>query len=545
MDILTSILGGLGLFFIGIKAVSSNLQQLAGRRARNAVNRLTARPLAPVLLGVLLGALTQSTNAVTVIATSMLGSGLLTMRRAVPVVAWSNVGTSGLVLLAAIDMRVAALWLLGLTGFAGYFGWDKGGKWRPALNALVGLGLLFLGLTIVKAGAAPMRDVAAVRDVLSLANGALIPPLAIGVLVTLVAQSSSTVSILAITFAAAQLITYDQTVMIVYGASLGSGLSVLLLARSFSGSARQLVLFQALFKCLGTMLFLLLYVIEHAMDVPLVLALCDLLAAEPSRKVGWLFLMLQLCTALALTPFTSVLLGLIARFSPPSASEDLSRPAFINEQAQQDAPTALDLAEREQERLIARFPTMLEGVIDGDGTGAAVPRPVLSASSEHLEREIAEFLKALLEAGLERETLDHAVGLNARNVLLTGLRETVDEFASTLEGVQGRTDAPPLISGLAEALHTLLWQMEEATRSRDADDIAVLLDLTRDRGEMMQALRSRAVAQEEGLAYDLHDAVFRASALFERAVWLLRRLAFQVQQAPRADLEEESQPAPA
>ncbi|MDX6806222.1 Na/Pi symporter [Terrihabitans rhizophilus] len=539
MDILTSILGGLGLFFIGIKAVSSNLQQLAGRRARNAINRLTARPLAPVLLGVLLGALTQSTNAVTVIATSMLGSGLLTMRRAVPVVAWSNVGTSGLVLLAAIDMRVAALWLLGLTGFAGYFGWDKGGKWRPALNALVGLGLLFLGLTIVKAGAAPMRDVAAVRDVLSLANGALIPPLALGVLVTLVAQSSSTVSILAITFAAAQLITYDQTVMIVYGASLGSGLSVLLLARSFSGSPRQLVLFQALFKCLGTMLFLLLYVIEHAMDVPLVLALCDLLAADPSRKVGWLFLMLQLCTALALTPFTGILLGLIARFSPPSASEDLSRPAFINEQAQQDAPTALDLAEREQERLIARFPAMLEGVIDGGGTGD-VPRPVLSGSSEHLEREIAEFLKALMEAGLERETLDHAVGLNARNVLLTGLRETVDEFATTLESVQGRMDAPPLISGLAEALHTLLWQMEEATRSRDTDDIAMLLDLTRDRGEMMQALRSRAVAQDAGLAYDLHDAVFRASALFERAVWLLRRLAFQVQQAPGADLEVES-----
>ena len=67
LDSLISFLAGLGLFFIGVKGLGSNMGQLAGRRLRHWVARSIDNPLLAALIGLISGALTQSTNAVTVI----------------------------------------------------------------------------------------------------------------------------------------------------------------------------------------------------------------------------------------------------------------------------------------------------------------------------------------------------------------------------------------------------------------------------------------------------------------------------------------------
>lgn len=510
MEMLTGLFGGLGLFFLGVKGLSGQLAAMAGGRMREAMAKGTRGPAQAALLGLMLGLLTQSSNAVTFITASMRAAGMIPPRRVLPLLAWANVGTAGLVLLATMDLRVAALWLLGLAGFASYFAADGGGRWRPLLAALAGLGCMLLGLGLIKTSAAPLRDMEIVRTVLAFGGDSWLPPFLVGAVVTLIAQSSSTVSILAITLKAAGLLSFDQAVATIYGASLGSGLAVVLLAGGLEGTARQPVLWQATLRAAGAGLFLLMLQLERSFDIPLVLWGVGQLTQELDTQLALVFLLLQLITALLSTPFHKPLERLLERWAPSSEGEIQSRPRYLYPQALEDASSALELVVAEQRRLAERLPHLLDPVRE-DAEGGT---PVSTAAMAALEAEIARFIAALLAREMSAEALHDAVRLQARLGLLTALRETVGEYVATAQGLVEEGMAGP-VSAMAESLHLLLEELQEIGDEAAADWLA---ELASDRGDMMQRLRRQ-------MAGAAQERFFALTGLFERAVWLIRRLA--------------------
>ncbi|WP_338663862.1 Na/Pi symporter [Pararoseomonas sp. SCSIO 73927] len=519
MDLIATLLGGLGLFLAGVRGLGSALQGMAGRRLRTAVARATRGGLSAALTGAALGALTQSSNAVTFVAASMVQAGLLPLARALPVVAWCNLGTVVLVLAASLDLRLAALWLIGVAGCAITLGRHGGGRWKAALEAAFQLGLLFLGLAILKSGAAPLREAGALREAMELAGHALLPPFLLGTIVALVAQSSSTVTILAIALAEVGLLDGAQAGMAVCGASLGSGLSVLLLAGGLRGAARRLATFQALFKAAGATLLAIPFIVwQFQPGLPLPFAGTDL-----PHRLGLLFVALQLVPALLLPLITPYLPKLLERLSPTTPEETLSQPKFLYDQALDDVPTALDLAGQEQARLFGRLPWLLDGVRE-EGRGGA-DRATVSAAGDAVERRIAAFLEEAL-ARCPRQELGRAVALQNLNGVLAPLREAADGLAVALEAASRREAGDPvqaLAAPLAEALHLLLTELHEAALSGDPTDAGTLAELAADRSAMMDGLRRRIARAGADLPPEGVDLLFRVTALFERAVWLIRR----------------------
>jgi phosphate:Na+ symporter len=510
MEMLAGLFGGLGLFFLGVKGLSGQLAAMAGPRMRAAMAKGTSGPYQAAALGLLLGAVTQSSNAVTFIAASMRAAGMIAPRRVIPLLGWANVGTAGLVLVATLDLRIAALWLLGAVGFASYFATDGGGRWRPVLAALAGLGFMLLGLGLIKGGAAPLRDMEMVRAILAFGGEAWLPPFLVGLLITLVAQSSSTVSILAITLKAAGLLTYDQAVATIYGASMGSGLAVWLLAGGLTGTARQPVIWQAMLRAAGSLLFLAMLELERGFGVPLVLWLVERLAHQLDTQLALVFLLLQLVTALLATPLHRPLERLLERMAPATEDEGHAQPRYLYPQALEDAPSALELVVAEQRRLAERLPHLLAPVREEPDGGA----PVASAASAALEQEIARFIAALLSREMPSEALRDAVRLQARLGLLTALRETIVEYVGTAQGLLDVGMVRPVAS-MAEAMHVLL---EELREMEDPGAAAWLAELASDRGEMMQRLRRQAAGVTQ-------ERFFALTGQFERGVWLVRRLA--------------------
>lgn len=509
MDLFAGLLGGLGLFLLGIRAVGQNLQMLAGPRMRLLVTRMTRRPVSGAAVGLLLGGLSQSSNAVTFIAANMQASGLLTTARALPVLAWANPGTAALVLLTALDLRLAALLLLGMGGTASYLGAVNGGRWRAGHGALIGLGLMFLGLATLKAAAVPLRGLETVHDLLAFTGQSLLVPFLLGAAITLTTQSSSAVTILAIALQDTGLMSFGQVTMAMAGASVGSGLAVLALAGRAGGSTRQLVLFQLGFKLLAALLFLLLIGLETASGLPLLLALTGWASPQNDVRLGLLFGAMQLLPALLLLPLGGPVQRLLAWLAPPHASEELGRPAFLYDQALSDPTTALDLAAREQDRLVERLPTLLD-VARGEALPTAPAPATLSSSASAVEGSIDGFLAQLLGQGVHGAALERAVHLNGRTRLLRELRLATLDLATDATAAGGAAPLPQL----AEALHLLLTQLAEA---QDADDAETLLALTGERGPMMRRLRAAGGDAPTEL---LH----RATASFERAVWLIRGL---------------------
>ncbi|MBF0305363.1 MAG: Na/Pi cotransporter family protein, partial [Alphaproteobacteria bacterium] len=267
---LAVIAAGLGLFFTGVKLIGSNLKQSSGRRLRAIIARGTRNRVAAAGVGVVAGAITQSTNAVTFIVVSMVSAGLIEARQAIPVVVWANVGTSVLVLLATLDMHTAILFLVAIAGLAHYLDLDRSARWRHVVGALLGLGLLFLGLDLLKQGAQPLRGLEMTREFVAFSAQSHLIAVIIGTLLSLVAQSSATVSIIAVALVSSGILGIEQTVLIVYGAGLGSGLSVWFLSSNLAGRQRQIANLQFACKAIGALILIPLIEIELKLGVPLV-----------------------------------------------------------------------------------------------------------------------------------------------------------------------------------------------------------------------------------------------------------------------------------
>lgn len=537
MEIVASLFGGLGLFFTGVKLIGRNLQHMVGRRFRALVARATGNPLTAALAGTALGVLTQSTNAATFIVINLISAGALTVRRAMPLVAWANLGTSVLVLLAVVDLRLAVLYLLGVTGLCHYFDLDSSARWRHLVGALLGLGVLFLGLQLMKGGAAPLRDLEMVQAALRFAASSEALLVLVGAAVAMVAQSSATVSVLAVTMASAGLFGEEATILLVLGASLGSGATTYLMAGNLEGTPRQLALFQALFKAVGVAILLPLFLIESHQGVALLRHTIDGHIPDLAHRAAAVYLLCQLVPALVLAPVYGPLSRLFDRLLPASRVEAMSRPAFLYDQALVDAESALPLVEREQERLIRHLPDYLDGVRAEPPATGHVPPDELHAATGSVARVIDSFLTELLDAPLSRGALERGVLVKTRQEIIVSLNDSVHELVATIAAAAPEVRAQPLTGNLVESLHALLLTLAEAAAHPEPESIALLIDLTADRAELMERIRRTLLRSETPPPYPVQQALFAMTILFERHVWLIRRYALLLRPEGEAETD--------
>ncbi|MXY33426.1 MAG: Na/Pi cotransporter family protein, partial [Boseongicola sp. SB0664_bin_43] len=117
-ELLAGIAGGLGLFIVGMWILTENLKAMATRRLRRAAGRWTGNRFSALAWGALAGAITQSMTAKTFIVVGILRSGLVTTRGALALTLGGGVGVSALVVIATFDIKVVALYALGIAGAA-------------------------------------------------------------------------------------------------------------------------------------------------------------------------------------------------------------------------------------------------------------------------------------------------------------------------------------------------------------------------------------------------------------------------------------------
>lgn len=543
LDSLISFLAGLGLFFIGVKGLGSNMGQLAGRRLRHWVARSIDNPLLAALIGLISGALTQSTNAVTVILISLAKADLITVSESVPILAWSNVGTAALVMIAAVNIHLFVLALIALVGLCFYLNLDRSARWRPLVSSLFALGMLFLGLELMRSGSHDLNVQDWTRGLFETAAQSPATALLLGTVFAAIAQSSATVSVIVVAMASAGLLNLEQASFVVLGASIGSGIATYFIGFRISGKPRQLALLQALFKILGIVLLLPLFLVEHELDTPLLMSAARDLASDPAHQVALIYLACQLAAVAAQLLFSRPLLPLLEKLSPPSAEESLSAPRYIYADALSQPESALGLVDREQTRLAGLMPLHL-GIDDHlDEAAGKLGRESIFNVAVALAKTIGLFLDDLADTGASREMLERVADLKGFNALLISLHESLHELGATLVQPFEGDGMRSLAENITQGLGALLLTAEEAGRSRDASDLAVLRKLTSDRDGLIDALRRRVMATGQGLSARDQERLFTVTGLLERIVWMLRRYAGFI--SAQAEAEAASEIAPA
>src|ERR1700722_8191128 len=150
VEALALYMAGLSFFFTGVSGISENLRQMSGQKFRLLLARATKHPVAAGMLG----ALTQNASVVAFILTGMVASGMLALSRALVVLACANIGTALLVFVAALDMHLPVLFLIGVSGLLMAF--KLLAKWKPAFASLLSVGLVLFGLEMMKQAFQPI-----------------------------------------------------------------------------------------------------------------------------------------------------------------------------------------------------------------------------------------------------------------------------------------------------------------------------------------------------------------------------------------------------
>lgn len=520
MDIFASIFAGLGLFFIGIRLLSNNVKQLAGRRMRVLIGRALSGKGSVALLGLLAGAIIQSLNAVTFVMVALVTAGAIDKRRAFPVINWANLGTSVLIIMATLNMHWLILLLIGLTGTTYYLQLDQSARYRHAIGALLGLGLLFLGIDFIKSGSAILKQADWLKQDLQVTAQYPLLSFAIGTGVAALVQSSPTVTVVAMAMAAAGLLPFDSGAMIVLGAGLGSALSTLSMAGRLRGSARQLVLYQVALKVSGVVVLLALFTADRLAGTALIAGLVAQAGLSSSAQLAAVYIVLQIVSDLTLRALQRPLLRWLERVAPPSVEETLGKPHFIHDEALVEPETALLLIDKEQQRLLASLPTYLDPLREEGAANSLASQTRLAAESG-IVRECDQFLTELADRNHSRQVLEQTIVLRDRNQLLSNLQEALADMQPLLGTAVAAEEVRGLINSLIESLHMMLETLADVAERPLAADLDLLRALTHDRSELMDAIRRRM--QGGAVPADLQQAVFSATGLFERCVWLLRR----------------------
>jgi phosphate:Na+ symporter len=294
-----SVVAGLGLLIIGIKGIAGNMGRLAGRSGRDWLARSTDNYFSSAVVGIITGALTQSTNAVTIILMSLYKADLITVPQARPLLVWANVGTTVLVFAAAVDTHLFVLLIISAAGLCFYLNLDRSTRWRPTVSAFFSFALLFLGLELMRQGSHDIRSSEWVGQFFAYSSQWTLLGFMVGIFFALATQSSATVTVIAMAMAAAGLMTLEGAMMTLYGASVGSGVNTYLIATSMKGRVRQLAMLQAVVKALGVAVLLPLFVIEHYFDQPLLAHTIKAATADPGLQLAIVYAVIQFVSVLA------------------------------------------------------------------------------------------------------------------------------------------------------------------------------------------------------------------------------------------------------
>jgi len=517
---------GMGLLFTGLRMVGAEVQQLVGGRVRVWIAASLDRPAAPQVVGVLSGAVTQSAGAVTFAAGGLVSAGAATLGQALPLLPWSSVGTSLLVLAAAIDLRLMAFLLFGGVGCALLLRIDRHAGLRPALFALLGLALLLFGVGLLKTAIAGLKDDPPVVAALVFAGGSFGLAFLLGVVSGSLLQSAQVATVLLLPLVQAGLLGLAPVAAVIYGASLGTGLGRFLVAGGVDLPGRRLTLAGVMVRAVGTILLVLLYWIEVRAGVPLMLGLVSAITASPALQAGLVYLGSQVVIALVGDLAGSRIAARVGRWLPdPAAAEPAElRPAHVPGGEVRDPAGALLLCQLEYSRLASFLPQYLDDLL------APEERPAGScglarrhAGSTAILGALERFLTAAMRAEPSAGDLEALVRLRTRLALLRALQGSLHGFAQDVAALPA-AERPARVERLVQGLHAVLGVAAEALGPRATeDDRQTLRKVTGERGALMEQVR-QSLLERGGLAGNAERLV-DATLHFEKCLWLLRRLA--------------------
>ena len=281
LTILMTVLGGLGVFLLGMKHLSEGLQATAGGGLRKFMSLATSHRIVGVGTGIFSTILVQSSSIITVMLVGFVSTALMTLPQAFSVLIGANIGTTATVWIIAYAPDPQMLGFIGLAlGGTMYF-FLRGERVHNLGLTFIGLGLVFLGLYFMSKGVAPIKqnpDLANVFTSMSTASFVGVIKIAFcAMLLTAVIQSSAATIAIAMALAQQGLITYDVAIAVLFGANIGTTATGWIAAIGGTADAKRTALSHSLSNVIGSIVLIPLFYVFFVKVGPWLFTNCNAL----------------------------------------------------------------------------------------------------------------------------------------------------------------------------------------------------------------------------------------------------------------------------
>lgn len=261
LNIILNVVGGLGIFLYGMENMANAMQKVAGDKLKNVIAIVTKNRFLGVLVGIIITILVQSSSVTTVMVIGFVNASLMNLTQALGVILGANIGTTAVGWLLILKVGKYGLPLAGIGAIIGMFSKTEKGKEKSKL--MMGIGLIFFGMELMKNGFEPLRAmpefVAMFQRFHVTGIGSAFLVAMVGAFLTAIVQASAATLGITIMLASQGLIDAQTGVAIVMGLNVGTTITAFLASFGAKSNAKRAAYAHTIINIFGLLWVLPIY----------------------------------------------------------------------------------------------------------------------------------------------------------------------------------------------------------------------------------------------------------------------------------------------
>lgn len=346
-----SVLGGLGLFLIGMKQMGEGLELAAGNKLRVMLQKITSNKFIAMLVGVLVTGVIQSSSATDAMVVGFVNAGLMDLNQCIGILFGSKIGTTVTSLILSFDIKA----YVPLCTFAGavIITFAKKNNYRYYGQILAGFGILFMGMSMMSANFGFLKNSEMFKDIVSSMSSPVLG-LLVGMVFTGIIQSSSASVGILMSLAAAGLVSLDNCIYIIFGMNVGACVPVFLSSAGANRESKQVALSNFLISLFAAILISLLVMVlsPTAFAVPSLLNGIPFLRGNVPAQISAVHILFNVLLTIVFLPLSGLIIKLTKLILPDIDEEkEKMETVYLDTRILTTPPMAVLSVENECKRL--------------------------------------------------------------------------------------------------------------------------------------------------------------------------------------------------
>ncbi len=509
------LIGGLGIFLLGMKFMSEGMQAVAGNSLRRLISTVTGNRFFAIIVGVIVTCIVQSSSITTVMVVGFVNSGVMSLVQAVGVIMGANIGTTITGWILVLKIGKYGLPLLGCSAFVYLF--SRNDRWRYYAMGLMGTGMVFFGLELMKDACVIIKETPDFATWFQAFQAdsylGVLKCCMVGCILTTMVQSSSATLGITISLAYQGVISYETAAALVIGENVGTTITALLASLGATTNARRAAYFHVLFNLTGVFWITLIFqwyiqLVQWIIHVDVLKeVMVDGFATFPNTTpaIAATHSIFNIANVVLFIPFVGMLVRVLERIVPSKELKEKPRLTGLDMRMLDNPVLAIEQSKKELERMGESCEKMLD--VLSELRQKNIPDSRLSSqlrdyeiSLDTIQEEITTFMTKLFASALPHDVADEI----RRQLRIAHEYESVSDCIDNLErldekmrqyGSDVASNFHNCITELSDCTQLVLKKINAALRTKDQDVLREFASIRERVRSQIKELRSKQLEE--------------------------------------------------